>query len=97
MANTRNDVAITKNSWIDLYAGSGISVGTTCLVINKGNAPFYVAIASTAPAAPTTGSPKGFPVYPSGLFNSSFTVPASASGAWAYCPGNQDSIALVQD
>ena len=97
MADTRNDVVVTKNTWVNLYTASGITVGTACTVVNKGNNPFYVCISATAPSVPTTGSPKGFPVYPNGLFNSSFAALASASGLWAYSPTSQDGLALVQD
>ena len=97
MANTRNDVAIAQGAWVDLYAGSGVSVGTACTVYNKGSNAFFVVIAASAPATPTTGAPKGIPVTTAGLVGSTFSVPASASGLWAYCELNGGSSALVQD
>lgn len=97
MANTRNDVAVTQGVWIDLFAGSGITVGTACSVINKGSNAFFVVIAPTAPAVPTSGTPKGMPCYPMGQYGSLINVATGASGLWAYCELNGGSITLVQE
>lgn len=97
MANTRNDVAVAQGAWVDLYAGSSISAGTAATVYNKGSNPLFVVIAASAPAVPTSGAPKGIPVSTVGLYNSTFSVPASASGLWAYCELNGGTTVLVQD
>lgn len=96
MANTRSDVAIANGSWIDLYAGSGIAVGTAVSVLNKGSMPVYVCVAATSPTVPTTGAPKGVPLFPAGV-SSSVSISASASGLWAWCDSVKGSIVLVQD
>lgn len=97
MADTRNDVIIPQGSWVNLYTLSGVSVGTAVTVINKGSNAFFVSVQSASPAAVTSGSPKGIPVYPSGQFGSNVSIATSASGLWAYCELNSGTIALVQD
>ena len=97
MADTRNDVTIPQGSWVNLYSLSGIAAGTAVSIINKGSNAFFVVIAASAPAVPATGAPKGVPVTTAGLVGSTFSVPASASGLWAYCELNGGSNALVQD
>lgn len=91
MADTRNDVTLTKDTWVDLYAATGISVGTAVSVLNKGSTDVYVAIKATSP----TGATFGVPVY-SGSFDNMVTISASESGLWAYS-GVHNGIVLVQE
>jgi hypothetical protein len=90
MANTRQDVIILKGVWTDLYAASGIAVGTAISIVNKGSNSFDVAISVAAPTVV-----KGFPVY-SGAVSSVISIQAAASGAWAFSAAG-NSLALVQE
>jgi len=97
MADTRNDVPVPSKQWVDIYALSGIAVGTAVVIINKGSNSFYVSAQATSPAAVTSGAPKGVPVYPCGIFGSTISVASSAAGLWAYCADTSGSIAVVQE
>lgn len=90
MADTRTDIAVPEAVWTDLYAATGIAVGTAVDVINKGSSACYIAIKATAP---TNGV--GFPLHvgPVGSFAS---IDASESGLWAYVPQGTTSL-LVQE
>lgn len=97
MADTRNDVTIPKGVWVDLFAGSGVTVGTVCTIYNKGSNPIFVSVSATAPAVPTTGSPKGVPLYVGGSPETRITMPTGTSGLWGYCVNNGGGLVLVQD
>lgn len=88
MADTRTDVAIPKATWIDLYVGSSIAVGTAVDIWNKGSSSAIVAIKSTAPSDTVSGVP--LPV--GGYLRCS----SGASGLFAYSPDGKTFI-LVQD
>lgn len=90
MSDTRADVAIAKGVWVDLYATTGITVGTAVSVYNKGSYPCLLAVKATAPA---TG--RGIPLYV-GSVGSYMAVDAGESGLWAYCVDGVTSL-LVQD
>lgn len=92
MADTRADVAISNAVWTDLYAGSGIAVGTACSVFNKGSNACLIAISLAAPAATTTG----VPLYV-GAMGSYAHISAGESGLWAYCPQGATSILVQED
>lgn len=78
MADSVSDVVVPAATWTDLYAGSGITVGTAVSVYNKGLYSCQLVRKATVPA-----SLYGVPLY-SGAVGSSVAVPASASGLWAY-------------
>ena len=94
MANTLPDVTIAQQVWTNLYAASGITVGTAVTLYNKGSQPFYVAVSVSAPV---TSSPSfGIPVYPYNTPTASLNVAAGALGLWAYSP-YQNNTVLVQN
>ena len=79
MAATINDIVVPKGTWTDLYAASGVSVGTAVTVINTGSTDLHLAIKATAPAS----FPFGIPLY-AGPIGSTALVGASEVGLWAY-------------
>ncbi len=49
MADTLNNVLLPKNVWVDLYAASGIVVGTRIIVENLGATPVKLTTKATEP------------------------------------------------
>ena len=93
MADSVNDVVVPANTWLDLYAATGITVGTAVTVYNKGTQAGQLAIKATTPGANIA---IGVPVYAGDSAKSSVSVPASASGAWFYCGNPRGTIVSVQ-
>jgi len=95
MANTRTDQPIATGVWVNLFAGSSITIGTACTAYNKGSAPLFLYTATSAPSVPT-GVPPGIPlcVEPQGF---SLAIPSGASGLWAYCQDIKGGLVLLQD
>lgn len=91
MANMIPDLKFASNTWIDLYAQTGFTVGTELLVVNKAtNFDVLVWEGPTPPSPGTDGLPGGgVPLrYPDML-----RIKSGASGAWAYYP-NSSTLAL---
>lgn len=76
MADTRPDVTLPPNVWVDLYAASGINVGAAATIWNKGSDAVLIAIKLTAP---TDG--RGTPIYNGPLGH--IQVTQGESGVWA--------------
>ena len=55
MANSLPDINIPANAWVDLYAASGIVVGTKVNIHNKGASRVTVAVNATEPLTTHTG------------------------------------------
>jgi hypothetical protein len=81
MADTRADVSCPAGVWVNLYAASGIAVGTAVDVWNKGNYPANLVIKSTSPSGSL-----GIPIF-SGPSGSHRYVTSGESGLWAYSDG----------
>jgi len=76
MANTLPNIPLPANTWVDLYAASGITVGTQITLTNIGPVNVNLCTKATTP-----NISDGFePVKP---FESK-TNPSGASGAWAF-------------
>jgi hypothetical protein len=75
MADTLPDVALPANEWVDLYAATGITVGTQINVQNVGASDFRIATSAAAPVSERGEiiEPRKFPWQNS----------AGESGAWA--------------
>ena len=86
MANTIANIKTTSNTWVDVYALTGISVGTPLLIQNVGVAGVTVNISPTLPTD-VDGE-----VIPSLGY---VAVEAAASGCWAYA--NRDVPLAVQN
>ncbi len=74
MSNSIPDVQL-NDDWLNLYASTGISVGTELQIQNKTSNMVHIAISSTKPTSRTLG----YAVPP--LMGAN--VPAGESGAWA--------------
>lgn len=96
MANTRNDITLTQGAWVNLYAASGIAVGTACTILNKSGRTFYIAIAPTAPAIPAAGAPFGVPIYPGSNVGNMGNIPTGSSGLWGYAL-RANTVCLLQE
>lgn len=75
MADTKADVVLPPNTWVNLYAATGIAVGTALDIWNKGSMAVVIAIKAIQP-----GSNIGVPLYTAGYKY----ITAGESGAWAY-------------
>lgn len=91
MADTRADVVLASTTWTDLYAATGIAVGTAVDVFNKGSNAVVLAIKSTVPGSTDVG----LPLYV-GAVGSFAHVDAGESGLWAYCHDGISRL-LVQE
>lgn len=83
MADTRPDVVIPPATWTNVYAATGITVGTAVEMFNKGTATATISTAAAAPA-----SSVGIPLYPfTGEGGEvSLSIGSGENGLWAYCP-----------
>lgn len=90
MADTRADITIPPNTWVNCYAASGIAPGVAVDIFNKGARNCNVAIKLTAPSTTTIG----VPLY-NGEVGSHMYVSASESGLWAYSV--LGTILLIQE
>lgn len=73
---TTPDVTLTGTSFQDLYAASGIAVGTVVRLQNKSSQPILI---QNILAQPTSNSTDGFVVPPLGFFDTTGTY----LGLWA--------------
>ena len=86
MSDTIDDVIIT-NTWNNIYSLSGISVGTSIQVQNKGSSYVLLAISATQPAS---GSLKGYVLEP---FKACL-VDAGETGLWGMTTGGEATSPL---
>lgn len=91
MANTRPDLVIPANTWVDCYAASGIPVGTEVHIYNKGNSGCNLCVSPTMP----WGSTIGAPLYV-GTSGSYLHLKAGESGLWVYSQGSGTRL-LIQE
>jgi hypothetical protein len=86
MADTLTNITIPQNEWVDLYALSGIAVGTAISVENIGVFDVYLAVQATQPSpdhdAYNIVKRKG------NVFKNS----VGDSGAWAFCNGSTAKV-----
>lgn len=90
MADTRQDVIIPAQQWVDLYTASGIDVGTAVSLYNKGSYPCVVVIGESLP----TSNTMGVPLY-QGAVGSYASVPDDSTGLWAF--SEEGTRVLVQE
>lgn len=91
MANTLPDVVLPENTWVNLYASTGITVGVAVNVTNKGSYPILLAVSASSPVSATLGAP----LYP-GPFGSVAFVDADELGLWARATVGTSQV-LVQE
>lgn len=91
MADTRLDVSIPSNTWINLYSATGITVGTALEVYNKGNSGCVLVIRATAPPNNTMGIPLGIDSAGQHRY-----VSAGESGLWCYSAGSSTYLSVQE-
>lgn len=91
MADTRPDVSIPMNTWKDIYAVTGIAVGTAVQIYNKGSSPCLLVIKATQPTINTMGVPLGW----SDAGNNRY-ISAGESGLWVYSAGNSTYLCVQE-
>jgi hypothetical protein len=90
MANNVTGPAIEVGSdWVDLYAQSGLTVGSQLLVSTRGNHSVFLAEAETQPASDL----EGVEVYPT----RQMIVDVNSIGVWARTSHNKESFVVVQE
>ena len=77
MADTLPNIELTDNEWVDLYAASGIVVGTKIVVQNLGVPAVYLSTSATSP-----DDTDAFQILQFGIEAAN---EAGDSGAWAMC------------
>lgn len=90
MADTRSDITIPPDTWVNLYTAANLPVGTAVDVFNKGLGSCLVAIRATMPL----DNNLGIPLY-SGSVGSYLAVSPSESGLW--CFSDSGTRVLVQE
>lgn len=80
MADTLENVKIEKKTWVNLYAATGISVGTQITVQNLGGPGTGMLHLNEGVAAPIVDAHVALQPYEEA------TNGAAASGAWAWMP-----------
>lgn len=77
MADTRANITLPAGVWVDLYVASGITLGSSISIWNRGSDSCYVAIKATAPT-----DNRGIPLWV-GPIGSSIQVTQGETGVWA--------------
>ena len=88
MPSTLFNIDIQQNQWIDLYAVSGLPVGTQISIENVGSADVYLTVKETQPDADYDA----YNVVVRGGLPKKNTV--GDVGAWAYCPSQAGKLSL---
>lgn len=91
MADTRADVSVPSNTWVNIYSVTGITVGTAVVVYNKGSNACNLAIKATQPVINTIGIPLGW----DSAGNHKY-VSAGESGLWVYSAGNSTYLSVQE-
>ena len=92
MADSLPDV-ILDNSWTEVYSASGITLGATIYVTNKGTSQALMFEQATAPAA---SSLNGIPLIPVVVNGTGATITTS-SGLWMKAPFDDSLHISVQE
>ena len=80
MADTLENITLEPNTWTDLYAATGIDVGTAIKVQNLGVADVYLTVSASTPSLDLDRY--NVVQRENGIFLRNDT---GSSGAWAYC------------
>lgn len=89
MAETLANVDIPANSWVDLYALTGLAVGTAISVQNIGSADVYLTVAAAQP--PVDHNAYNVISRNTGVWlrNTSGDI-----GAWGFCPNADGKLSV---
>lgn len=82
MADTLQNITLPSNTWVDLYAATGIAVGTSLIVSNLGTKRVYLAESAATPPLPNDASEGYVYLEPNTGIDKTFEL--TPSGAWAY-------------
>lgn len=93
MADTLPDITVSPTGWSDVYTLTGIPVGSTITICNKGSSPLLFVEAVSAPAANSTDGKLIGTLY-NGSYN--ITVTGSPTGVWLKSFGLTSSDVNVQ-
>lgn len=91
MSDTRLDVSIPANTWINLYTATGITVGTALEIYNKGSTPCNLVIRATTPVNNTMGIPIGIDSAGQHRY-----VSSGESGVWVYATGGSSYLSVQE-
>lgn len=80
MADTLENITLTANTWTDLYAETGIAVGTAIKVQNIGVADVYLTVSASTPSLDLDRY--NVVQRENGVF---LRNDEGSTGAWAYC------------
>lgn len=88
MPDSTENVTVTVGQWVDLYAITGLSVGTQISVENIGSSDIYLTVLATLP----TPDYDKYDVVRAGGLPAKNT--AGDSGAWAYSPNREGKLSV---
>lgn len=94
MSDTKPDIEISKNVYVDVNSLAVISVGTAMIIENKSTSTVRLQLASTQPSADTLD---GSILYPGGRLDSIKLVSAGENKLWAKSFDNIDAIISAQE
>lgn len=89
--STTKSIIIPSNTWTNLYSTSGITLGKSVDIYNKGATNAIVAESVAAPVSTNVGTT----VYTGSILSSVHVTPNSI-GLWAYCQDNT-GLLIIQD
>jgi hypothetical protein len=89
MAETLANVEIPANNWVDLYALTGLTVGTAISVQNIGSADVYLTVAAAQP--PVDHNAYNVISRNTGVW---LRNTARDTGAWAFCPNAEGKLSV---
>ncbi len=84
MPDTLPNIPLPANTWVDLYAASGIAVGTQLLVVNNGVYDARIVVKATQPTDSDGWDPLARYQY--------LTNTSGDSGVWAICIGGDGQL-----
>jgi hypothetical protein len=87
MADTLQNINLPINTWVDIYAATGITVGTAISVQNIGVSDVYLTVLTGEP-------PIDYDAYNIVQRDNGVRLrnDSGDSGAWAMCPNNKGKI-----
>jgi hypothetical protein len=91
MADTRLDIGVPANMWVNIYTATGIPVGTAVDIFNKGTASCNLVIRPTQPTVNTMGIPLGYESAANYRH-----VSGGESGLWVFSAGTSTYLCVQE-
>ena len=82
MADTIQNIKLTANTWVDLYAASGVTVGVQIVTSNLSETPVKLFSGAVVPAGAENNDDTGY--FDSLGVNDDSVNDSGDAGAWAY-------------